>query len=89
MCEDSHELTHVPCHNLWIVVELSAPPLVVQTDQSQKDPGMDYRLGGWQFLISVSEVWSLGGRQVLLLCLLPGHPPCTNLVIARLSYTTE
>jgi hypothetical protein len=46
LCEDGKELPRLPSHNLRIIVDLSMPPLVIQTDQGQKDPGMAYRLGG-------------------------------------------
>jgi hypothetical protein len=61
MCETSHEPPPSPYH--LFIINLSVPNLEVQTQENQKQPGLDYRLGGEELPNSVFEGLSLYRQQ--------------------------
>ena len=61
MCENSHEPPPSP-YQLHII-NLSVPNLGVQTNENQKKPCLDYRLGGEELPNSVFEGLSLYRQQ--------------------------
>jgi len=57
VCETSHEPPPSPYH--LFIINLSVPNLGAQTNENQKKPGLDYRLGDEELSKSVFEGLSL------------------------------
>lgn len=85
----SQSCTVSPCHHLWIISP-SLSSLWGQTDENQREPDVEYRLGGQELqnlvFVGVVIVWAALNTCLLIAWICMLHKPCVN---PRLSYTIE